>query len=312
MSPKTRRAFIKTGALLAAASAAPRIAFPQASSKTPKLNVFSKHLQFLDYPEMAVRAKEIGFEGIDLTVRPGGHVEPSSVASDLPDAYDVIRSEGLEIPMMTTAVDDASDPIDRSVLSEAAKLGIGHYRMNWFRYPDGLTLPDALLHFQQEVTNLSDLNQELNIIGCYQNHAGTLVGASLWEVWELLRKANSKHMGVQYDIRHATVEGGRSWTNGFKLVAPKIRTIVVKDFKWVKTESGTQLVNTPLGEGMVDFSRYFKMLKAENIQVPISIHFEYDLGGAQQGKRTLTKGADFVFDSMRRDVETFKKLWSAA
>jgi L-ribulose-5-phosphate 3-epimerase len=42
--------------------------------------IFSKHLQFLGYEDMAQAAAEIGFDGIDLTVRPGGHVPPETVS----------------------------------------------------------------------------------------------------------------------------------------------------------------------------------------------------------------------------------------
>jgi L-ribulose-5-phosphate 3-epimerase len=42
-------------------------------------------------------------------------------------------------------------------------------------------------------------------------------------------------MGAQYDIRHATVEGGLSWQTGFNLIRPNIKTIVLKDFIGRKT-----------------------------------------------------------------------------
>ena len=48
--------------------------------------VFSKHLQFLDYEEVGKTAKNMGFDGIDLTVRPRGHVLPERVEDDLPRA----------------------------------------------------------------------------------------------------------------------------------------------------------------------------------------------------------------------------------
>jgi len=41
-----------------------------------KISIFSKHLQWLDYKEMANVLSEVGFDGADLTVRPGGHVLP--------------------------------------------------------------------------------------------------------------------------------------------------------------------------------------------------------------------------------------------
>jgi len=312
MPKKNRRVFIKTGVLLAASSSLSPFAFSQKGSPAPKLNLFSKHLQFLDYKEMASTAKEIGFDGIDLTVRPRGHVLPENAERDLPQAAAAIRSAGLDLKMMTTAVDDPKDPIDRKVLQYASQEGITHYRMNWYRYPDDQSLPSALSTFQKSTQSLAKLNRKLGLVGGYQNHSGLLVGATLWEVWKILQGSDPKHMGAQYDIRHATVEGGRSWMNGLRLIRPRIQSIVLKDFRWEGKGSGTKLLNTPLGEGMVDFKKYFRLLKEYKIEVPISMHFEYDLGGAEKGKRELSISRDQVYEAMRRDIATFKRLWAEA
>src|SRR5207302_1470824 len=45
---------------------------------------FSKHLHWLDWEHMAETTKELGFDGLDVTVREGGHVEPAQVREDLP------------------------------------------------------------------------------------------------------------------------------------------------------------------------------------------------------------------------------------
>jgi len=49
-----------------------------------------------------------------------------------------------------------------------------------------------------------------------------------------LESVNPAFFGAQYDIRHAVAEGGRSWSNGVKLLKDQIKTIVLKDFKWGK------------------------------------------------------------------------------
>ena len=124
---QTRRNFLKksilTGALF---PLVPADLFAITASNTAarlKIHIFSKHLQFLNYRDMANAVAELGFDGIDLTVRPKGHVLPERVEDDLPKAIAAIRKVGLVSSMMVTAVDDASDPIDKKVLAAAAKLG---------------------------------------------------------------------------------------------------------------------------------------------------------------------------------------------
>src|SRR4030095_3915600 len=68
-----------------------------------KIHIFSKHLQFLNYEDMADAAAEMGFDGVDLTVRPNGHVLPERVESDLPKAAEAMHKYGLAPLLMTSS-----------------------------------------------------------------------------------------------------------------------------------------------------------------------------------------------------------------
>ena len=54
--------------------------------RRPELCIFSKHLAKLNYRELGATAKQMGFDGVELTVRTGGHVLPANAARDLPNA----------------------------------------------------------------------------------------------------------------------------------------------------------------------------------------------------------------------------------
>jgi sugar phosphate isomerase/epimerase len=274
-----------------------------------KVHIFSKHLQFLNYQEMAEAVAEMGFDGIDLTVRPDGHVRPERVESDLPKAVEAIRKVGMAPLMMVTAVQDADNNTDKKVLEVAAKLGFEYYRMNWFAYQEGKSMPESLQYFAQKVKDLGLLNKNLQLTGCYQNHSGILIGAATWELWELLKEADKNYMGVQYDIRHATVEGGLSWQNGLRLIQPQIKTIAIKDFKWENKNGEWVAENTPIGEGMVDFKTYFKLLKQYKVNVPVSLHLEYSLGGAEGGATKISVDKKVVFNAMKKDLQKVHDLW---
>jgi sugar phosphate isomerase/epimerase len=91
-------------------------------SFAPQLVVFSKHLPDLNYEELGKTAKELGFDGVDLTVRPKGHVLPERAAEDLPRAVDTLRKHGLSVPMITTEITSATDPAANPILRTAAGL----------------------------------------------------------------------------------------------------------------------------------------------------------------------------------------------
>jgi sugar phosphate isomerase/epimerase len=311
----SRRNFIKKSILAgsfiplahgAAQGSAPAKA--QSASRL-KVHVFSKHLQFLNYQDMAEVAAEIGFDGVDLTVRPKGHVLPERVESDLPKAVEAIRKTGLAHTMMTTAVENAANSIDKKLLETASRVGIEFYRMNWLSYPDKKNIPDAIMGFQQTIKDLGELNKKLKITGCYQNHSGDRAGASIWELWDMVQKADHQYTGVQYDIRHAVVEGGLSWRNGLRLIQPHIKILALKDFVWEKKNGNYVVQNVPLGEGMVDFKTYFSLLKEYNINVPVSLHYEYPLGGAEHGGTEITVDKKVVFDAMKRDLRLLHEMW---
>lgn len=275
--------------------------------KVQAICVFSKHLQFLEFSEMAQTAAEIGFQGVDLTVRPGGHVEPEKVEEDLPKAIEEVRRAGLEVPMITTAIRDSDDPLTTRVLTTASGLGIRHYRMGYYKYDPSLGIIGSLEALKPKLSDLADLNRSLNIIGGYQNHAGPYVGSPVWDLYLLLKDLVPNWIGCQYDIRHATVEGGRSWGYGLELVQDYIHTLVIKDFKWGNQMGEWREINLPLGQGMVDFASYFSKIKELGIGGPISIHFEYPLnysiGVAVNAKSQKEK----VVKAMKSDLEILKQ-----
>jgi sugar phosphate isomerase/epimerase len=278
-----KREFLEKMALGgAAAFALPHISYsasPRQVNKEPmSIHVFSKHLQFLDYDEMAETAAEIGFDGVDLTVRPGGHVLPENVQRDLPKAIAAIQKQGLQSIMMTSRLNSVEPKVNRQVLDAAADQGIKYYRTDYFRYPENADVPAFLQQCRDTLSKLADYSADKELFASYQNHAGSrYMGAPVWDIAGILHEINSPHLGSQYDIRHATVEGGQAWPIGLNYIHPHINTLVMKDFVWEKRDSRWQVVNTPIGEGMVDFPAYFKQLKALKLTAPISVHFEYPM-----------------------------------
>lgn len=276
------------------------------------VHLFSKHLQFLDVGTAAEMAAEMGFAGLDLTVRPKGHILPENVRQDLPGAIRAIEAAGSKVEMITTAVEDIARQSDLDVLTAASQAGVRYYRCNWFRYAEDQPMSVSLAYWREEVRKLAAFNTKHGLTGCYQNHAGTKIGASYWEIEQLLAGIEAESFGVQYDIRHATAEGGLSWENGLRLLHPRIKTIVLKDFKWEKVNGQWRTVNVPIGQGMVDFNSYFSLLKAYKIQVPVSLHLEYPLGGVEKGAIEITVDKKVIFDAMRADLQRIRQLWREA
>ncbi|KAA5549619.1 sugar phosphate isomerase/epimerase family protein [Adhaeribacter rhizoryzae] len=312
----SRRHFLTT---LAAAGAALPFA-GLAASTTPKIVaanniqicVFSKHLHWLPYAEMAKAVKKMGFDGVDLSVRPDGHVVPERVTEDLPRAVDIIRKAGLEVPMITTAITDPADKYTEPIVKAASKAGIKYYRTGWLKYDNNLGVIKSLEKYKQQIAGLAALNQKYNIHGAYQNHTGTGVGGPVWDIWHLIKDLDPKYFGCQYDLKHATVEGANSWIHGYDLVKNHVKTVDIKDVAWQKKGDKWQAVIVPLGEGMADYKTFLGLLQRDNYAGPMSIHYEYPLGGAESGKKQISVAPEVVFTAMKRDLETLRGMLKQA
>ncbi len=281
-------------------------------AKIDSICVFSKPLQFLSSEDAAKLASEIGFDGIDYTVRPEGHILPEKVETDLPKAIAAVRAAEISAPVMTTSITSLKDPFSEKILSAGSKEGIRYYRLGWLEYDYSKNLVDNLRGFVPQFRDLAEINKKYNITGDYQNHAGAFVGSPVWDLYYILNSLDPAWIGSQYDIRHATCEGADCWPLGLELIHPFIHTLVIKDFCWRKIEGKWEAFNTPLGEGMVDFPAYFKLLKNFGIRATITVHFEYPLTDQPDSMLPVGEAMNQVKTKMKKDLNTLKNYISDA
>ena len=269
-----------------------------------RIHFFSKHLQFLNYAEAADACVAAGMNGADLTVRPGGHVLPENVERDLPLAVKAFRTAGLNIEMMASGITDPDDPLTEKVLKTASEMGIKFYRLGYYHYDPAISVVNNLELIRVKMNGLAVLNEKYKIHGAYQNHAGSYFGAPVWDLWTVIRDMDPEWTGCQYDVRHATVEGSRSWPLGMKLLKDHIRCMVIKDFKWGERDGKAIEVNVPVGEGIVDFEAYFKLVKELDIHGPITVHLEYPM--FPEKEMTLAEQKAHAIKLMRKDLDALK------
>src|SRR5580692_2365220 len=258
----TRRTFL-------AAAAIPLMA----DAKRPTLCMFSKHFPELNYDELGKTCRDLGFAGIDLTVRPKGHVLPERVVEDLPRAVDALRKAGLEVPMITTDITSAAGA--EPTLKTAARLGIPYFKPGYWRYNsvDPLT---RIKEVAADIRGLAALAAEHKITMGLHNHSGTYVGEAVWDTWEMIRDLDPRWTGSYYDPGHAAIEGGLGGHEvSMRLALPRLKMVAVKDFIWRKEAGGWKSVWCPMGEGAVDWGAAFGALKQANYTGPISVHAEY-------------------------------------
>lgn len=276
IGPVDRRTFLALGAAWAGLARTDVRAYAGVT-----LCLFSKHLPSMTWPRLAAAAKDLGFGGIDLTVRPKGHVAPERVATDLPQAVDAIRTAGLTVPMITTGLVSADDPAARPTLEAAGRLGITLVKPGYYSYAFK-DVRGELAEAARQFTRLAAVASDCGVTLGFHNHNGN-IGASGWDAAAIVDPTPARAAGYYFDAAHASVEGGvGGWRAFTALVKDRLRMVSVKDFVWAETDRGWRPRWVPLGTGQVDWTAHMRDLAAAGFAGPISLHLEYlDMTGSQ-------------------------------
>ena len=261
-----RRQFLTTTAL-----AAPILNAESRGKQRNPYCVFSKPLQMLSYDDLADLIAELGFDGIEGTIRPGGQITPEQVSDELPKMMEALKKRRLEMTIMASGINNADDKLNIQQLQVAAKLGIKRYRMGYHKYDLKKPIVGQMNELRPVLKNLVALNKELGLQAIYQNHSGSnYFGAPLWDLHELFKAHDPAHLSVGFDMSHATAEGTRAWPLHANLLRPRIGALYVKDFRWTKNKRE----NCALAEGIVD-QKYPAQLIRSSFTGPINLHVEY-------------------------------------
>jgi len=270
-----------------------------------KVSIFSKHLQFLAGEELAKAAAEIGFDGITVTVRKGGHVEPERVRQDLPPLVRIIRQHGMEVPAIMTDIVDVQTPYTEDILKTMEQLGIRNYHWGNLRYAEDQSYDVQLDQLKSRVAKLAVLNSQFKVCGQYHIESGAgRVGSAVLDLYIILKGLDGKAVAVNYDLYHAVeAGGGGSWINSFRTLSPYVRCVALGDFDWGKDASGawhSQL--KPLGDGIVPLPQFFTMLAESGFSGLLELHVEYRLGGETDTKGTGVVDREAVYSGLKRDL----------
>jgi sugar phosphate isomerase/epimerase len=235
-----RRDFFQltAGALLAggAGTARPRLhAQPveqAAEVRKLKVDVYSRHLQWLrTADEVADAATEMGFEGVNVTVRPyPGHVDPDNVAKELPPFVNTIRKRGLLVRSITTNISDADAGAER-IVAAASSLGITHYWWGTYRYDLRQPINAQLDALKPRVAKIAALSEKYSVTACYHTYSmpGT-VGSAMWDLLYVMKEFNPKFVGFHYDTGHESHHINGLWEVNLRGAGPYIAALAVKDY----------------------------------------------------------------------------------
>src|SRR6185503_8715059 len=139
--------------------------------------MFSKHLQGWGVAEAGRAIKGLGFEGVELTVRAGGHIGTERVEEDLPQAVETLAALGLGVPAIVVEIHGHASPDAEAVCRAAARVGATVLRTSSLRYTRFGAIREEIVAARAVVRELEELGQAHGLRLCMHCHSGAMLSA---------------------------------------------------------------------------------------------------------------------------------------
>jgi sugar phosphate isomerase/epimerase len=158
-------------------------------------SVFTKPWK-MPLPELGEWVASLGFDGIELPVRPGYQVEPEQV-NELPRAAQELGRFGVRILSV-------AGPTDQATIAACAEAGVPVIRTMVRIGPEGYLAAEA--RTQREYDALLPLLEKYGVTIGVQNHCDRFVSNAMG-LRHLLQPYDPKYVGAVWDAAHNALNG---------------------------------------------------------------------------------------------------------
>ena len=260
--------------MIAGQSTAQRAAVAK-PARRPVLCVYSGNLAKIPYGDLAGIVSQMGYDGVDLTVMKGGHVDPAVYNVDLSRAFETVHDAGLELPMVTTTFTSPSQPYAYAVLYVSGIAGARFCRLGaWPAATSGAEIQARSMMLSNDLMQFALTGSRCKITPLLANRAASYPGRDLREADGLIAGIDPKAFGYCFDPAQAVVEARSAdgWQAQLNSALPRLGAIALND---VTLDASGTTRPCPLGEGVIDWKEFFSVLAASQFTGPISLHMDY-------------------------------------
>ena len=245
----------------------------------------SKFFNLLSVTELAEKARRLGFDGIDVNVRPGHPVNPENVMSALPQAVRIWRERGLTCPLATTPVSwiNPDSPDVEPLYAACAAAGVSRVKLGFFAFKPGNDYWALVDAGRRALERFAQIGRTHGVQTVYQLHSGPVLGSNCAGLMHLLRDQDPQWVGAYPDLGHMILDG-EDYDMGLAMVRDYLSIIGIKDAFHAPQPEGCEPPYLPrfvkLGSGAVNWRRALGALKALGYNGPFSVHTEYEFDEA--------------------------------
>ena len=265
----------------------------------PLISVFTK--PWTDpLPALAEKLAGLGFEGVELAVRPGYQVLPENVGTELPKAVKTLAEHGLKIPSIAGEIDEAT-------IAACGEAGIGIIRIcapidldQGFRA--------SVEGYRRKFDALLPALERAGVAIGVQNHYGTMVGSAVG-LMHLLDGYDPRRVCGVLDMGHCAVDG-EPVKIAVDIVRPHMNGLVNFKSAYHRRANGPELDAdyvvhwTTHDHGGYNWRELVSELHRAGVEGTFCMPVEYSEQAGRKGQRM----GDDVIPFLQKDIAHLKAL----
>jgi sugar phosphate isomerase/epimerase len=239
-----------------------------------KFAVFVKPWKRLSIVEMGQHVRKLGFQWIELPVRPGFACTPENIERDLPETVKTLADLGVHVLNVTVSL-----PLDDERLYAAcAAAGIQMNRVIFGR--DQLGYWEAEAKARRQLDAALPFCEKYNVQIGVQNHYGGSVPINSMGLYNLLKDYDPKYVGAIWDPAHNGLQGEEPEV-GLEIVQSHLCVVNLKNAYWRRISGPEAEVAqwevywTAGRQGRASWSRVAAKIKEMNYTGAVCFSAEY-------------------------------------
>ncbi len=233
--------------------------------------VFTKPWKFA-LPELAKFVAELGFDGVELPVRPGYPVTPENVTTELPNAVRILAEQNLKIASI-------AGPTDEKTIAACAEAGVPLIRI-CVSMRDGEPYLEGEVRLQREFEALLPLLERHQVTLGIQNHYGNRDVCNAMGLRHLIERFSPRQIAAVWDAGHNGLQG-EAPEMAIDIVWSHLGMVNLKSAYWKRmngpeASSARWEAHWTLGRhGRAEWPRVAAELERRGYQGPICLTAEY-------------------------------------
>jgi len=239
-------------------------------------SVFTKPWK-MPAPELGKFVSGLGFDAVELPVRPGYQCEPENVERELPKIAKDLKDFGLTILSVAGPYDD------ESTIAACAKAGVPVIRI-CVAVPEKPGYMRTVEKWRKELDSLVCLYDKYGVTLGVQNHWGLFV-CNAMGIRHLIERYEPKHVCAVWDPAHCALDG-EDPRLAAEILWPHLGMVNLKNACWIRTTGAEAEYAewkpywTSGREGLCSWPLVAQVLKERKYEGPLCLTAEYSDGAS--------------------------------